>query len=131
MSFIRSTAVSPDLKPPARVRDPELLRALHLRWRTCPLCESDDVRGALGLSLHHIHKHPRDDVEANLVMLCGDGTRGHHGLVEHHDPHAMKLLERHLRVHRPDVFTYLAGKLGGAIAADEWLRNLTRSKLNT
>jgi hypothetical protein len=60
------------------VRDPVLLSILHRDWRECALCGQHRGR----LSLHHISKHPRDDVEANLVMLCGSGTTGCHGEIE-------------------------------------------------
>lgn len=58
-------------------------------------------------------------------MLCGDGTTGCHGAIEAADPAARAALGKYLRIHRPDVFTYLAEKMrreGGAIAASEWLR---------
>lgn len=110
-----------DPKPARRIRDPQLLRTLHIRWRHCALCGE---RGPL--SLHHVHKHPRDDVEANLVMLCGSGTTGCHGNIEHAEPGTCAGLERHIRVHRPDVCEYLRHKLGSAIAADDWLRRLGR-----
>lgn len=89
----------PDWRPPKRVRDPELLRRLHLRWRACALADETCVRV---LSLHHLQKHPRDDVEANLVMLCGSGTTGHHGLIEHHDRETVLRLNAYLKQWRPD-----------------------------
>lgn len=56
----------------------ERLRALKLTG--CRLCG----RGPYLCTLHHIV--PRslggDDVADNLVALCGDGTRGCHGLAE-------------------------------------------------
>ena len=116
------------------MRDPELLRRLHAQppaWRRCALNPDHDRRA----SLHHIHKHPRDDVIANLVWLCGDGTTGCHGLVEHHDPATMALLAEYLRG-RPDFRGYLAHKFReqgieqSVAAADEWITNLTRSKLH-
>lgn len=94
-----------DPKPPARVRDPHLLRRLHRIWRECALCGT----GRRPLSLHHVSKHPRDDVQANLVMLCGSGTTGCHGRVEHHDPDAVTRLNAHLRG-RPDTVAYLASR---------------------
>lgn len=105
---------------------------LHERWTTCALCEAGAPGKCAGrhgrLSLHHIHKHPRDDVEANLVMLGGDGTSGHHGLVEAADGRVLLALARYIRVMRPDTFGYLTTKLGGTIQASEWLTNLGRPK---
>lgn len=96
-----------DPKPPARVRDPELLRRLHLRWQECALCHGT-AHSEGRLSLHHIAKHPRDDVEGNLVMLCGDGVRGCHGKIEARDPETRAKLRAHIRERRPDVLRYLA-----------------------
>lgn len=122
--------MTPDPRPPARVRDPALLRALHLRWTSCALCNFLGTEPlSHRLSLHHILKRHREDVEAALIMLCGDGVAGHHGLVEHHDLETCRELARYLRVMRPDTFAYLTDKLGGAIAADDWLRRLGTSKL--
>lgn len=106
-----------DPKPEGRVKDPELLRRLHRRWRECALCGDSRAR----LSLHHVHRHPRDDVTANLIMLCGDGTRGCHGRVEHHDPATMRDLGRVLVATRPEFLTYLTAKLGGRVEAAAWM----------
>jgi hypothetical protein len=115
----------PDPKPPRRVRDPELLRTLHLLWRgDCVLAtDDDDECEFLHFSLHHIHKHPRDDVEANLVMLCGSGTTGHHGRVEAHDYEACSRLAVYLIKQRLDTIQYLGEKLGGVNAVREWFRS--------
>lgn len=126
---MRKLAVSPDPKPAARVSDPVLLSGLHRLWWSCFLC--DALRGGgVRLSLHHVHKHPRDDVRENLVMLCGDGTSGCHGLIEHADRQARQRLARMIRIERPDTFGYLAQKLGSAVAADEWLRRYAVGKEN-
>lgn len=116
--------MSADPKPPARVRDPELLRRLHLKWRDCALSLADlpYCLGVSRLSLHHIHKHPRDDLRENLVMLCGSGTTGCHGAVERADPDARRELAKYIRFYRPDTYAYLIEKLGGVEAAREWLR---------
>ena len=73
------------------------------------------------LSLHHIHAHPRDDVEANLIMLCGSGTTGHHGAVQHREKWARDALRAILRASRPDFARYLAVKLGSRESAEEWI----------
>lgn len=122
----------PDPRPPARVRNPDLMRRLHGEWRDCAL--RDDMHpdtpflsGAFGLSLHHIHKHPRDDVQANLMMTCGSGTTGCHGLIEHHDATVMVALQRAIS-ERVDTRRYLVDKLGGPEAASEWIARLTQSR---
>ena len=114
-----------DPKPPRRVRNLELLRELHTRWRGECVLEGDECveRFNERFSLHHIHKHPRDDLEANLVMLCGDGTSGHHGLVEAHDRYVCSELGMYLFTYRMDTMLYLREKLGSVEAAREWLRS--------
>lgn len=112
----RSSLLAPDPKKGRRVHDKQLLRALHGKWRDCVLCGS-----VFQLSLHHILKHPRDDVEPNLVMLCGDGVRGCHGAVEAHDGPTLKALATYLLHKRPDTVAYIMETMG-AIAAADWFR---------
>ena len=101
------------------MKDVELLRYLHREWRgECALADGTCVKWT---SLHHIHKHPRSDIRANLVMLCGDGTSGHHGRIEAHDEVTSKRLARYLLRHRPDTIVYLYEKLGGTDAVHAWL----------
>lgn len=105
-----------DPKPGGRVRDPELLRELHLEWKECALC-----RATGQLSLHHISKHPRDDERGNLVMLCGSGTTGCHGKIEARDEETLYALGRYILRSRGDVISYLYERLG-AVAAQDYLR---------
>lgn len=116
-------AAQPDPKPAKAVRDPQLLRELHKRWRECAMAMTNEEgeRCEPILSLHHIHAHPRDDVEANLIMLCGSGTTGHHGAVQHREEWARDALRAILRASRPDFARYLAVKLGGEEKAAEWI----------
>lgn len=108
--------VEQDPAPLPRIKDPELLRIRHLRWRECALCgETGPIR-----SLHHIHRHPRDDVDANLVDTCGDGTTGCHGQIEAHDPKTMRQLREHIDG-RADTIEYLDAKLNGLGKALAWL----------
>lgn len=110
-----------DPKPPKVIKDQELLRQLHLEWQECFICMA--TRYQFGrLSLHHIHKHPRDDVRGNLVMLCGDGVSGCHGKIEEGDPVTRGLFGLYLVNQRPDTMEYLAGKLGGEEQAKAWMR---------
>ena len=109
----------PDPRPPKRVKDSALMKRLHQRWRECCLCGTTGPH----LSLHHVHRHPRDDVEANLVMVCGSGTTGCHGRIEARDRVVGALLRDWLLLERPDTLEYLRGKLG-AFAAREYLGSL-------
>lgn len=104
-----------DTKPRKRIKDPELLRRMHLMWFECALC------GSTGrLSLHHINKHPRDDVQENLVMVCGSGTTGCHGLIESHDEPTLRKLGEYILRSRGDTIMYLYEYLG-PVAATEWM----------
>lgn len=111
--------VRPDLKRAPRVKDPALLRRLHLRWRSCALCGQGAGRR---LSLHHIYPKGQggDDVVGNLIMLCGHGTAGCHGDVEARSAVTLTLLRIHIDG-RSDVIEYLDGKLGGIDRALAWL----------
>lgn len=76
----------------------------------------------MNLSLHHIHKHPRDDLRANLVMLCGDGVQGCHGQIELGNRETKRSLAEYIANERRDTFLYLQDKLGGREQAIEWVR---------
>lgn len=110
------TASGMDPRPQGRIRNPELLAELHLRWKECALC-----RATWPLSLHHIVKHPRNDVEGNLVMLCGDGVQGCHGMIEAGDQNTLYALGRHIHDERYDSIVYIYEHLG-ATAGREWMR---------
>jgi len=113
--------VTPDPKQGPRIRDLELLTRLHTAWRgECVLADMGDCF-AMRYSLHHVLNKPRDDVEANLVMTCGDGVAGHHGLLTAEDEDARRALGAYLTAHRPDTMAHLALRLGGSPAAAEWL----------
>lgn len=110
------TEVRQDLKRAPRVRDALLMKRLHKRGVICVLC------GYPG-TLHHVYPRGQggDDVEANFVGLCGDGTTGHHGLIEDRDTDARLNLGEYIAMERDDTIDYLVGKLG-AEEAKEWLR---------
>lgn len=97
-----------DPKPARRVK------ATGERWaelRILKVGQCRICRDAFGLTLHHLV--PRslggDDVPNNLVPLCGSGTTGCHGDVEHRDPVALSLLRLSLT---EDELAYLAAKKG-------------------
>jgi hypothetical protein len=76
----------------------------------------------VALSRHHIvpRSSGGDDVEPNIVPLCGDGVRGCHGAVEAWDREARAKLRESLR---PEEVAYVIERKGEA-----WLdRNYPRS----
>lgn len=103
-------------KSGGRIKDPQVLATMHITWRECALCHATGV-----LSLHHVSKHPRNDVEGNLVMLCGSGTTGCHGLIEAHDHDKLRELGAYILKQRPDTIVYLYDQLG-PVSAQEWMR---------
>lgn len=105
-----------DPKKDPRVKDPEILRYLHLVWTQCVLC--DEI---FPLSLHHVSKHPRDDLRANLVMVCGSGTTGCHGLLEAQDETKKRELGVYILENRMDTIEYLERRKGKR-PAKEWMR---------
>lgn len=112
--------VTPMPKPDPRIKDPVRLKILHARWRECALCGEHRKK----LSLHHISKHPRDDHEGNLVMLCGDGVRGCHGGVEAGDREKLRELGRHILNERDDVLPYLISRKGSEEQARAWVERV-------
>jgi hypothetical protein len=105
-----------DPKAPPRVRDPELMRRLHEEVTECEV-----TGGRWPLSLHHICRHPRDDLRANLVMVQGDGTIGFHGQLEARNPEALALLGKHIVEERPDTLAYLEWRFWKPGQAAAWL----------
>jgi len=74
----------PDPKPRPRVQDPTAGYTKIRAEQRCRLCGMGFARG-LGLTRHHVVPKGQggDDVADNLVPLCGHGTIGCHGAVEH------------------------------------------------
>lgn len=117
-----------DPKPLARVKDTDAVRRARLRWDACAACGGD-----AGSAHHVVPKGERgDDVEANLLMLCGHGTAGCHG-AEHGNPYVKVIgifQERrdaawvHRRIgltilhDRPDTIAYVLSKMGSERGAD-------------
>ena len=92
------------------------MRRLHWEWVECVICGIAGVR----LSLHHVLTNPRQDLREGLVMLCGDGVRGCHGLIEANDVEARRALAQHIVDERPDIVQHLIERLG-EVAADDWI----------
>lgn len=60
-------------------------------------------------------------MEPNLVMMCGSGTTGCHGLLEAHHGPTKKMLAGYLLSYRPDTVAYIMEQKGNVGAAD-WFR---------
>jgi hypothetical protein len=107
---------APDPKPAKRIKDPKVMKSLHIRGVICVLCGNP-------ATLHHVYPKGQggDDLPENLVGLCGDGVSGEHGLIEHGDVATRLALGAYLVENRPDVIFYLQDKLGEE-AGREWLR---------
>ena len=75
----------PRPKPAKRIVDRDALPIddAPLKQVVCPLC----LRRTPDLSRHHVVPKGQggDDVPENLVWICGDGTRGCHGVLTHHN----------------------------------------------
>lgn len=110
----------PDPRPPRRIKDRALMKLKHNQGGVCALA---DHTCASTLNLHHIWARSQggDDVDANLVWLCGSGTTGHHGRVEDHDAETLLALRVVLLRDRPDTLQYLSDKLGPPHAVADWL----------
>lgn len=94
MGFVSGAA---DPKPRPRIRATSTQwRAIRMRklvGRPCRICETDPAT-----NLHHLVPRSQggDDVQANLVELCGSGTTGCHGRVESRDVTARETLRTRL-----------------------------------
>lgn len=113
----------PDPKPVKRKRkatrviDRQATTRAVLAQDRCSCCPSRSATG------HHVLAKGQggDDVDANIVAVCGSGTTGCHGKIEGADRETRAILGRFLLSERPDTLEYLSGKLGPS-AALEWLR---------
>lgn len=106
----------PDPKPAKRIKNTKVMKGLHARGVVCVLCGNPGT-------LHHVYARGQggDDVPENLVGLCGDGVRLHHGAIENGDVQARMQLGEYLMAERADVIFYIQDKLGEE-AGREWLR---------
>ena len=104
-----------------RIIEPNATLVAVLTQRWCSVCERPSATG------HHVYPRGQggDDVQANLVAVCGSGTTGCHGLIENADHDTRAALGRYLLARRPDTLEYLRDKLGPS-AASEWLHRHLR-----
>lgn len=125
-------AGAPDPKPtrrkgnkPRRIVDPKQIALAKAKWPHCASCG----RWALNDSGHHVLPKDKggDDVQANIVVLCGSGTSRCHG-AHHGSPYVFEgeggttqrrdadwvniAVGLHLLEARHDVLSYVLGKLG-------------------
>jgi 5-methylcytosine-specific restriction endonuclease McrA len=107
---------APDPRPEKRIKDPAVMKALHVRGVVCALCGNPGT-------LDHIYPKGQggDDVPSNLMGLCGGGTSGCHGLKHSEDVYTRIQIGEHLVEDRPDFMFYIQGKLGET-EGREWLR---------
>lgn len=118
----------PDPKPakarrknrPRRLVDPAAVQAVRLRGGACASC------GRRAESAHHViprgGPHFGDDVDANIVLLCGDGTRECHGAAEGSPfvrlgkrwtpEDVRRRIGQHLILAQPQTVAYAVQKLG-------------------
>lgn len=98
------------------------MRQAHWAFDECVIC------GGIDISVHHILPRSQggDDVWENLVALCGSGTHGCHGAVEHGSDAVCRALGRYVVAERLDTMFYLERKLGSPEARTEFLRRKLR-----
>lgn len=110
-------AGAPDPKPEKRIRTPRYgLDAILTR----PYCLIADATCEPVLSAHCFLPKGQggDTVQANLVVLCGSGTTGHHGRIEAMDEDARRALGRAVLRSRQDTVEYVKVKLGETAGLD-------------
>lgn len=80
----------------------------------CLVCRWQGVKQELPSTLHHIVAKSLggSDTEANVAPVCGDGTRGHHGLLEAHDPVTCQAFAAALQQWDDQAYSYAVEKLG-------------------
>ena len=109
-------------------------RATPAEWeymRGILLVEPCAICGGRSESLHHIYGRGQrgSDVLSNLAPVCGDGTRGCHGLLTARNPEALRALGHWIGA---AFITYLASVLGDTDRAWAWIdRNLLLSERGT
>ena len=118
----------PDFKPertPGGIGNPKaksFKRASPQRWQEirerrlgpCYVCLELGVEQELSSTLHHVVAKSLGghDTEGCVVPLCGDGVRGHHGLVERHDVESCQALARYIQREDDLAYSYAIQHLG-------------------
>jgi hypothetical protein len=111
--------VTPTLGDP---KPRQRLRANQREWELLREFFENECCCACGLreplSLHHVVPKSQggDDVRENLVVLCGDGTRGCHGKLENHEP-GWERVAGHVRAYvqaRESRLRYVLDRIGQA-----------------
>ncbi len=97
-------------------------RASRERWQEiraaklgpCLVCRWLGEEQKLDSSLHHIVSKSLggSDTEANCASACGDGTTGHHGLLEAHHAPTCRAFAAALQQWDDQAYSYAVGKLG-------------------
>lgn len=104
-----------DWKPQGRIKDPTLLALLKFEFDCCEITGE-----TCGLHLHHVILKSGawrgDDVRANIICIYDNLHARYHG----GDSEARLTVALHIRDNRPDTCLYIARKLGGQEAIDEW-----------
>lgn len=90
----------------------EQIRAAKLG--PCLVCRWLGVKQELPSTLHHCVAKSLggSDTEANCAPVCGDGVRGHHGLLEAHDPETCQAFAAALQQWDDQAYSYAVSKLG-------------------
>lgn len=80
----------------------------------CLVCMWLGQEQLLPSSLHHIVPRSQggDDLKENLVAVCGDGTSGHHGLLEAHDGETSRAFAAALQRYDGAAYAYAIETLG-------------------
>lgn len=117
----------PDPKPettkkPGRPKRAMRQRAGRERWEEirakklgpCVVCLYLGLVQPLPSSLHHTVSKSLggSDCESNCVSVCGDGTTGHHGLIEAHDADTCRAFAAAIQLWDGDAYSYAIHKLG-------------------
>lgn len=106
------TTAHPDPKPTPRIRDSRAGIAKLRREGRCRACgQSYGFVNPLDypLSRHHLVGRDLrgDDVDANLIPLCGDGTTGCHGIYENREPGWLEVAGAIRESLRPEELEYV------------------------
>lgn len=101
----------PDWKPERRIVDIYAGNAKLRAEGRCRLCGA--AANVRGLTRHHLVPKGQggDDIDENIVPLCGDGTRGCHAEVEYRTAGYRQRLRAKLS---PDEYAYIIDKKGAS-----------------